>query len=179
MYEGIGNGGNSTVIVGNTSVIVVDAKTSEAGGKALLAEIAKVTPKPVTTVFITHSDGDHVNGIAGFPANVKVIAHENNKKEQEAAIAAGGRGAPPPDRLPSQVITKDGEMMTIDGVRVMLHWGPAHTSGDLIVHRIKGRCHGRRRRYQSRRRQPELHRKERSHRELIAVKVVPASTPTS
>jgi cyclase len=135
LYMGIGAGGNSTVVVGNTSVIVVDAKTSEAGAKALLAEIAKVTPKPVTTVFITHSDGDHLNGLVAYPANVKVIAHENNKKEQEAAIAAGGRGAPPPDRLPSQVITKNGETMTIDGVRVMLHyWGPAHTSGDLVVH---------------------------------------------
>lgn len=135
VYEGIGAGGNSTVVIGTTGVIVVDAKTSEAGAKALLAEIAKVTPKPVTTVILSHSDGDHVNGLVAYPANVKVIAHQNNKKELEAAIAAGGRGAPPPDRLPSQVIMKNGETMTIDGVRVMSHyWGPAHTSGDLVVY---------------------------------------------
>jgi cyclase len=135
VYVGLGAGGNSTVIIGNTSVIVVDAKTSEAGAKALLAEIAKVTPKPVTTVFLTHSDGDHVNGLVAYPANVKVIAHPNNRKELEAAIAAGGRGAPPPDRLPSQLVSKNGEMMTLDGVRLMLHhYGPSHTSGDLVVH---------------------------------------------
>jgi glyoxylase-like metal-dependent hydrolase (beta-lactamase superfamily II) len=93
-----------------------------------------VTPKPITTVIETHSDGDHVNGLAGFPAGVKVIAHENNKKEQEAALAAGGRGAPPADRLPSQVVTKEKEALTIDGVKLELyHWGPAHTSGDLVV----------------------------------------------
>ena len=77
-------------------MIVVDAKTSAAGGKELLDDIAKITPKPVTTVILTHSDGDHVNGLASFPKGITIIAHENNKKEQETALAAGGRGAPPP-----------------------------------------------------------------------------------
>ncbi len=136
VWAGIGgSGGNSTIIIGKTGVIVVDAKQTEAGAKDLLAEIAKITPKPVTTVFLTHSDGDHVNGLVAYPANVKVIAHENNKKELETAIAAGGRGAPPPDRLPSQVVTKGKETMTIDGVKLELyHRGPAHTNGDLIVY---------------------------------------------
>jgi glyoxylase-like metal-dependent hydrolase (beta-lactamase superfamily II) len=130
-----GSGGNSTIYIGKTGVIVIDAKQTEAGAKDLLAQIAKITPKPVTTVFLTHSDGDHVNGLVAYPANVKVIAHENNKKEQQEAIAAGGRGAPPPDRLPQQVVTKQKETMTIDGVKFELyHWGPAHTSGDLIVY---------------------------------------------
>src|ERR1700754_2243131 len=130
-----GGGGNSTVIVGTNGVIVVDAKVSKAGGQELLDDIAKITPKPVTTVIETHSDGDHVNGLASFPAGVKVIAQENNKKEQETALAAGGRGAPPADRLPSQVISKDTDTLTIDGVKLELHhWAPAHTSGDLIVY---------------------------------------------
>src|ERR1700681_3015622 len=135
VWAGLGGaGGNSTIIIGKTSVIVVDAKQTEAGAKDLLAEIAKVTPKPVTTVFITHSDGDHVNGLVAYPAGIKIIAHENNKKELQAAIAAGGRGAPPADRLPSQVVTKQKETMTIDGVKLELyHWAPAHTSGDLVV----------------------------------------------
>ena len=130
-----GSGGNSTIYVGKTGVIVVDAKQTEAGAKDLLAEIGKITPKPVTTVFLTHSDGDHVNGLVAYPTSVNVIAHENNKKEQQAAIAAGGRGAPPPDHLPAQVTTKTKETMTIDGIKLELyHWAPAHTSGDLIVY---------------------------------------------
>src|SRR5579885_3525240 len=129
-----GGGGNSGVIVGRQGVIVVDAKTTPAGGKELLDDIAKITPKPVTTVILTHSDGDHVNGLAAFPAGVKVIAHENNKKEQEAALSAGGRGAPPAGHLPNQVIAKNKETLKIDGVRIeLLHWAPAHTSGDLVV----------------------------------------------
>src|SRR3989441_6319233 len=136
VWAGMGGAeGNSAIIIGKTGVIVVDAKQTEAGAKDLLAEIAKITPKPVTTAIITHSDGDHVNGLVAFPAGIKIIAHENNKKEQEAALAAGGRGAPPADRLPNQVVTKNKETMTIDGVKLELyHWAPAHTSGDLIVY---------------------------------------------
>src|SRR5579872_1586652 len=130
-----GGGGNSTVIVGDKGVIVIDAKTTAAGGKELLEDIAKITPKPVTTVLLTHSDGDHVNGLAAFPAGVKVIAQENNKKEQETALATGGNGAPPADHLPTQVVTKPKETVTIDGETLELyHWAPAHTSGDLVVY---------------------------------------------
>jgi cyclase len=129
-----GAGGNSTIIIGKTGVIVVDAKQTEPGAKDLLAQIAKITPKPVTTAIITHSDGDHVNGLVAFPPNIRIIAHENNKKEQQTALAAGGRGAPPADRLPNQVTTKAKEKLTIDGVKLELyHFAPAHTSGDLIV----------------------------------------------
>ena len=130
-----GGGGNSGVIVGDKGVIVVDAKTTPAGGKELLDDIAKITPKPVTAVILTHSDGDHVNGLASFPKGITIIAHENNKKEQEAALSAGGRGAPPADHLPTQVVSKNKENLKIDGVKIeALHWAPAHTSGDLVVY---------------------------------------------
>ncbi|HLH30982.1 MAG TPA: MBL fold metallo-hydrolase, partial [Terriglobia bacterium] len=135
VWEGVGDGGNSTIIIGKTGVIVVDAKQTNAGAKELLAQIAKITPKPVTTVIITHSDGDHLNGLVAYPPGIKIIAHENNKKEQQAALSAGGRGAPPADRLPNLVTTKKKESMTIDGVKLELyHFAPAHTSGDLVVY---------------------------------------------
>jgi cyclase len=130
-----GGGGNSTVIVGDKGVIVVDAKTTPDQGRELLADIAKITPKPVTTVILTHSDGDHVNGLASFPSGITIIAQANNKKEQEAALTAGGRGAPPADHLPTRVVSKNKENVKVDGVRLeLLHWAPAHTSGDLVVY---------------------------------------------
>ena len=129
-----GGGGNSTVIVGDTGVIVVDAKTSPAGGKELLDDIGKITPKPVKTVILTHSDGDHVNGLASFPAGITIIAHEGNKAEQDAALKAGGRGAPPADHQPTRIVLGKGDDVTLDGVKLrLLHWAPAHTSGDLVV----------------------------------------------
>lgn len=135
LYWVEGGGGNSGVIIGSKGVIVIDAKTTPATGKELLDEIAKLTPKPVTTVILTHSDGDHVNGLASFADGITIIAHENNKKEQEAALASGGRSAPPAGHLPTQVISKNKENLKIDGVKLeLLHWAPAHTSGDLVVY---------------------------------------------
>jgi glyoxylase-like metal-dependent hydrolase (beta-lactamase superfamily II) len=67
VWEVEGGGGNTTVVIGASGVIVVDAKTTADQGRQLVAEIARITPKPITTVFLTHSDGDHVNGLAGFP----------------------------------------------------------------------------------------------------------------
>ncbi len=125
---------NSGVIIGNKGVIVVDAKGSADAGKEMLEAIGKFTTKPVTHVILTHSDGDHVNGLAAFPKGITIIAHENNKKEQEAALACGGRGAPPADWLPTQTL-KAKETLTIDGVNFMfLHWDHAHTNGDLVVY---------------------------------------------
>jgi cyclase len=129
-----GGGGNSGVIVGKKGVVVIDAKTTEAGGKELLSAIAKITPEPVTTVILTHSDGDHVNGLAGFPTGLTIVAHENNKKEQAAALAAGGRGVPPADHQPNKTIVKNVDRLKADGVTIELrHWVPAHTTGDLVV----------------------------------------------
>ncbi len=130
-----GGGGNSGVIVGDKGVVVIDAKTTAADGEKLLAEIAKITPKPVTAVIETHSDSDHVNGIAAFPEGIAVIAHANNKQEQEAALAAGGRGAPPAGHLPTRVVTENHETLHVEGVTIeAYHWAPAHTSGDLVLY---------------------------------------------
>jgi cyclase len=130
-----GGGGNSGVIVGDKGVIVIDAKTSAAGGKELLEDVAKITPKPVTTVIETHSDGDHINGLVSFPTGIAIIAHENNKKEQDTAFAAGGRGAPPEGYLPNQLVSKNKQTLKINGVKLELfHWAPAHTSGDLVIY---------------------------------------------
>ena len=127
-----GAGGNTGIIVGKDGVIVIDAKTTPASAKEMIAEIAKITPKPVTTVIVTHSDGDHVNGLAAFPAGLTIISQENCKKEMEAS--ASSRNPAPQDRLPTKTVANK-ENVTIDGVKLtLLHYAPAHTSGDLMVY---------------------------------------------
>lgn len=130
-----GGGGNTGVIIGNNGVIIVDAKTTEAAGKQIVDEVAKLTPKPITHVIFTHSDGDHVNGIAAFPAGITVVAQEKCKEEIEKAISAGGRGAAPKNAVPTMAISKSPDNVTFDGVKLrLLHWVPAHTSGDLVIY---------------------------------------------
>ena len=127
-----GAGSNDGIIVGTTGVIVVDTKTTTDSEKGVIAEIAKITPKAVNTAIITHSDGDHVNGLAAFPAGLTIIAQENCKKEMQAS--AGSRNPAPQDRLPTKTYTKT-DKLTIDGVHIRLyHWAPGHTSGDTIVY---------------------------------------------
>jgi cyclase len=127
-----GAGGNTGIILGKDGVIVIDAKTTAVSAKDMLAEIAKITPKPVTTVILTHSDGDHVNGLAAFPAGLTIISQENCKKEMEAS--ASSRNPAPQDRLPNKTVANK-ENVTINGVKLtLLHYTNAHTSGDLMVY---------------------------------------------
>jgi glyoxylase-like metal-dependent hydrolase (beta-lactamase superfamily II) len=127
-----GAGSNDGIIVGKTAVILVDTKTTVDSEKQVLAEITKITPKPVKTVIITHSDGDHVNGLAAFPAGLTIIAQENCKKEMEAS--AGSRNPAPQDRLPTKTYDKK-DNLTIDGIKIELrHWAAGHTSGDTVVY---------------------------------------------
>ena len=126
-----GAGGNTGFVVGKDGVFVFDAKTTTDSAKEMLAAIAKITPKPVTHVILSHSDGDHVNGLAAFPKGLTIIAQENCKKEMEAS--KGSPNAAPQDYLPTQTFDKELNL-TIDGVKVQLrHWVPAHTSGDLVM----------------------------------------------
>ena len=134
VYYVEGGGGNTGVIVGEKGVILIDDKTTADSGKQFADAVAKITPKPITTIILTHSDVDHVGGLVAFPKGLTIIAQEGNKKEQEVAVAAGGPRAPSPDYLPTRVVSKPKEDLTIDGVKFeLLHWAPAHTSGDLIV----------------------------------------------
>jgi glyoxylase-like metal-dependent hydrolase (beta-lactamase superfamily II) len=140
LYWVDGGGANSGIIIGRTGVIVVDAKMTIAAGRQLVELVHKLTPKPITTVILTHSDGDHVNGLAGFPDGLTIIAHENNKIEQMAVYqlapveVGGGKCIPPRNRLPNRIMFADRVATDIDGEHLVLHYfGPAHTSGDIIV----------------------------------------------
>lgn len=135
VYVVQGGVSNSTIIIGRDGVIVVDAENRPPDGQQLVAEIGKLTNKPLTTVILTHSDPDHVRGLGGFPHGLTIIAQENDKKEIEEDLAARGDKSPPRDYLPNKIVTKMREDMTIDGVKIaLIHVAPAHTSGDLAVY---------------------------------------------
>ena len=126
-----GAGANTGFVIGKDGVIVFDSKMTLDSTREMLAAIAKITPKPVTHVILSHSDPDHVNGLAAFQKGVTIIAQENCKKEMEAS--KNSRMPAPQDYLPTQAFDKELDA-TLDGVKVQLrHWTPAHTSGDLVM----------------------------------------------
>ena len=128
-----GVGSNSGVVIGKDGVIVIDAKQTPETGTAVMAEVAKLTPKPVTHVILTHSNLDHVDGLPGFPKGLTIIAQENCKQQMEHP-RNNPQNIDLSGYIPTKTVAKK-ESMTIDGVRlVLLHWAPAHTSGDLIIY---------------------------------------------
>jgi cyclase len=127
-----GAGANTGFLVGTAGVVAIDSKMTVDGAKALLGEIARVTPKPVTHIILTHSDGDHVNGLAGFPKGLPIIAHANCLKEMEASMATG---APAPAGYLPTVTAAGNQSLNLDGFRIqLLYFGRAHTSGDYVVY---------------------------------------------
>ncbi len=127
-----GSGANTGFIVGKTGVIVIDSKMTEESTKAVLAEIAKVTPNPVRQIILTHGDGDHVNGLTGFPRGLPILAHASTRKDMEEAFK-DPKLAALASYLPTETVTGN-RTIDADGVRVeLLYLGPAHTSGDLVV----------------------------------------------
>lgn len=72
--------GTAGVIVNDDDVVVVDAQGTPATTKRVIAEIRKLTPKPVRYVINTHWHGDHWLGnsayLEGYPG-VEIVAHAN------------------------------------------------------------------------------------------------------
>jgi len=127
-----GSGANCGVVFGEKEVMVIDAKMSEESAKQMLAEIAKISPVPVRVLAFTHSDGDHVNGITGFPADIKILAHEETKHYMDEAFKDERQRAYLPliRTFPSASLEYD-----LGGQKVQLiYFGPAHTSGDVVVY---------------------------------------------
>jgi cyclase len=128
-----GSGANTGFIVGKSEVVVIDSKMSEQSSQAVLAEIKKVTPNSVKYIVLTHGDGDHVNGLAGFPTGLPIIAHASTKRDMEEAFKDPAMKALAPF-LPNKTVTAT-TAMTMGSVRLeLLYFGPAHTSGDLVVY---------------------------------------------
>ena len=137
-----GGGGNSSVFVTGTGVVVVDTK-NPGWGQPLLDAIKKVTNRPVTMIVNTHTHGDHVSGNVEFPAEVDIVTHVNtaaNMKEMRPNSSAAPNPNPPNifrdnngKGLAKRTFT---DRMTIgrgaDQID-LYYFGRAHTNGDAMV----------------------------------------------
>jgi len=128
-----GSGANCGFYIGEKEVLVIDAKMSAESARQMLDEIKKLTPKPVTTLIITHSDGDHVNGLGGFPKGLKIIAHPQTKKDMEEAFGKDDALKPLLAYLPTQTFAGSMDLKMGGETIRLLYFGQAHTSGDITV----------------------------------------------
>ncbi|MBI3406498.1 MAG: MBL fold metallo-hydrolase [Acidobacteria bacterium] len=88
VYAAIGQNGvfcNGTFIVNQDEVVVVDTHLRPSWAKDLIAEIKKVTDKPVRYVINTHWHGDHTQGnqayVGAFGSHVEYLAQHNTRDD--------------------------------------------------------------------------------------------------
>jgi glyoxylase-like metal-dependent hydrolase (beta-lactamase superfamily II) len=125
-----GRGANAGFFIGEKEVLVIDAKMTEESAKQMIAEIKKLTSNPIKHVILTHSDGDHVNGLVGFPADVIIATHHQTAKDMDAAF----KDAKLRSYLPDFTFSKKLKLHSGDKTVKLFHFGPAHTSGDVVVY---------------------------------------------
>jgi glyoxylase-like metal-dependent hydrolase (beta-lactamase superfamily II) len=113
VYAIFGAGGNVTVQIGDEGVLIVDSGVA-ASAPALLAEIRKLSPRPIRFLINTHMHPDHVGGnvalsrapaeprpdfqpLAGAAAAadplqpLNIIAHENVLRRMTATVTVRRR----------------------------------------------------------------------------------------
>jgi len=140
---------NPSFIEGKTGLIVIDPGGNFNVGKKILAEIEKISNKPILAVFNTHKHGDHWfanKSIKQKYEDVKIYAHPQMIKEVKSGDAEiwytildnltanlyGTKEFAYPDY---ELI--DGQKIKIDGEEfVITHPKIAHTDTDIIIEHV-------------------------------------------
>ena len=89
--QGMRTGGNTAVFVMASGVALVDTKI-KGYGQDILAEVRRITDKPVTTIINTHTHWDHSGSNPEFPDTVQFVAHENTAGHMASPDCDDGSG---------------------------------------------------------------------------------------
>jgi len=136
---------NAGIVIGRDGVLVVDTLISAKEGERFLADIRKITKKPIKYVVNTHTHLDHAFGNCVFAElGATVISHSADKvllakSGAEIITHAEAYGLKPEDMAGTTIVLPAitfSERMSIDlgGVEIeLIRTAPSHTSGSLVV----------------------------------------------
>lgn len=140
---------NVGVVAGERGLVVVDTHGSAAAGRRVLEQVRALGAGEVVAVVNTHAHFDHALGNAAFreaDPTVPVHAHEGALEELRAtsveavaAAYAADDAARREEVLATEVVLPDHTFSSAtvidlgDRVLELVHPGPAHTAGDLVV----------------------------------------------
>jgi len=117
---------NAGVVVGKDGVIVIDALMSAKEGKRLLADIRRLTDKPIKYVVLTHGHLDHAFGASVFTDKGAILVSHELDRESLAK-----HGETHLKRLPSYGLSKE----DLAGTRIVL---PSLTFTERLTLRLGG-----------------------------------------
>jgi glyoxylase-like metal-dependent hydrolase (beta-lactamase superfamily II) len=137
---------NAGFVITPAGVVVIDTLGSPELARRLLAEIAKVTTKPIHTVVLTHYHADHIYGLQVFKdLGAHIVAHsaardyltsdtarlrlESSRQELWPWVDEKTRLVPADEWLTAP------KVLTVGGVRFDIQpVGPSHTAEDLVMY---------------------------------------------
>jgi cyclase len=134
-------GSNAGFVIGDDGVLVVDAFFNLDAARALVAEIHRLTPKPIRYLVNTHYHGDHTGGDQALrDAGAVIIAHKNVRGwvRTNNINLFGDRITPELkariETLPLPDLTTDKDLTVWLGARkVVVQTVLGHTGGDLTI----------------------------------------------
>jgi len=162
VYALYGRGGNVGFFVGPDAVLVVDSQFKDLA-PGIVAQIKKVSDKPIKFLLNTHHHGDHVGGNEVFKQFAMIVAHDNVRTRMLASPADIQRDYPKQledakkagneqmvkffsdqiawaktvriEDIPAPVMTFDSALKIHIGDETIDVWHlpPAHTDGDSVV----------------------------------------------
>lgn len=123
-------GVNVGVLKGKEGLLVVDSSYAQTANP-LLDEMTKLSPQKIQYLIITHYHGDHTGGNPIVGKDAQIVSHDNCKKTMVENLkpeeTEEGVGAP------QKTYEKDMAIPFEDEIVKLVHFGPAHTSGDTVV----------------------------------------------
>ena len=137
---------NAGFVITPAGVVVVDALGSPELARRLMAEIRKVTSKPIHSVVLTHYHADHIYGLQVFKdAGAHIVAHSAAREYLNSDTARLRLEASRQDLWPwvdeqTRLVPADEwltapKTFTVGGVRFDVKpVGPSHTAEDLVVY---------------------------------------------
>src|SRR5438874_4417553 len=134
-------GSNAGFVIGDDGVLVVDAFFNVDAAQALVAEIHRLTPKPIRFVVNTHYHADHTGGDQALrDAGAVIIAHRNVRGwvRTNNINLFGDRITPELkariEALPLPDLVTDKDLIVWLGSRkVVVRTVLGHTGGDLTI----------------------------------------------
>ena len=139
LYEVLdGRGSKGGAYIGDNEILVIDAKMDKISVDQTIAELKKISDKPILYLVNTHSDGDHINGNRFFPESVNIIAHENCRND----FFLPKRDGSPSDWNDPELAPFTPELTFSEKMDIYLgskkvelwYFGTGHTTGDIVVY---------------------------------------------